>query len=389
MAQQYKPGDWYEQSSGTIMLYQGSSWKNVGQRGSPGGQDAIQGRNVAPPGAAVNPYVAEEAAAVRANTNTSTPLDRSVKTVLNIPPPKTDSSTLRYPSDIDGTTDYVVFSFFGYAPPFGGGENTPNEAKTSSSGTGGYANYQDSNDRSYSNPSKKVKPIILYMPEDIQSQFGAGWNGAGFGAAAAGMLGTVGSMQSQKNGMAQLQAFGGTASGIVKTAAFSTLISGINTAAGANISLNQGLGTISGTIINPNVELAYEAPKLRTFTLRFKMTPRSGPDSTNIQKICNSFKKAMLPSFGGQSLFGSIQNAANLLTIPDLCQVSFMKGGSIHPYLPRYKLCGITDVNINYAAAGAYASFGDGAPVATELTVSFLESKLIFEEEVTIEGGGI
>ena len=43
MAQQYKPGDWYEQASGTVMVYQGSSWKNVGQRGAPGGQNAIKG----------------------------------------------------------------------------------------------------------------------------------------------------------------------------------------------------------------------------------------------------------------------------------------------------------------------------------------------------------
>ena len=146
---------------------------------------------------------------------------------------------------------------------------------------------------------------------------------------------------------------------------------------------------MTGTILNPNVELAYEAPKLRNFSLKFKLVPRTGKESKDIKQICNIFKKAMLPKFGGQAIFGASQETANLITIPDLCQVLFMKGSGIHPYLPRYKLCGITDVSINYTAAGAYATMGDGSPVATELTISFLESKLVFAGEVDIDGGGI
>lgn len=305
----------------------------------------------------------------------------------------TTAGILRYPADPEITedSDYVVFSFFKYAPPFGGGRDTPNQAdpnnSTTAKSTGGYKNYQNSNDRSYANPS--LSPIILYMPEDIQSQFGAGWNGAGFGAAAAGMLGVTGSVNTQRDFGAMVQAGFGSLAGGAKAATFNAFVSGINAAAGANISLNQALGTVTGTIINPNVELAYEAPKLRTFNLRFKLVPRSKKEAQQIKQICNRFKKAMLPSFGGQAIFGALGEAPNLLTIPDLCQVSFMKGGSLHEYLPKYKLCGITDVNINYTAAGAYATLPDGSPVATELTISFLESKLVFSDEVNEEGSGI
>jgi hypothetical protein len=313
---------------------------------------------------------------------------------LSIPTPPVNAGTgnaLRYPSDfsITSNSDYVVFSFYKYAPPFGGGRDVTNQVTTSTTAgsTPAYSNYQSSNDRSYANRSLDLNPIVLYMPEDIQSQFGAGWNGAGFGSVAAGMMGAVGSFTDQKDVMKILQAGADSVEGVAKAAFFNTVIQGINAAAGANINLNQALGTITGTVLNPNVELAYEAPKLRNFSLKFKLVPRSGNESKIIKSICNTFKKSMLPSFGGQAI--GFAEAGNLLTIPDLCQVSFMNGSQLHPYLPKYKLCGITDVNINYTAAGAYATYGDGAPVATELTISFLETKLVFSQEVQIDGTGI
>jgi len=314
---------------------------------------------------------------------------------LPIKAPESSSNSIKYPRDISigQDSDYVFFKFYKYAPPFGGGRDTTNRAQADTTSKvannpWGYSNYADSNDRSYANPSS-LASIILYMPEDIQTQFGAGWNGAGFGAAAAGMLGVAGAFNKQKDYGALAQAAISSAGGGVKAATFNTLLQGINAVAGADISLNKALGTVTGTILNPNVELAYEAPKLRTFSLKFKLVPRTVLEAKDIRKLCNTFKKSMLPKFAGQALFGAQEEAANLITIPDLCQVYFMKGSSFHPYLPKYKLCGITDVSINYTAAGAYATLTDGSPVATELTITFLESKLIFAGEVQEEGGGI
>ena len=57
----------------------------------------------------------------------------TINLVIYTPPATAGSTTagiLRYPADPEITedSDYVVFSFFKYAPPFGGGENTPNSA---------------------------------------------------------------------------------------------------------------------------------------------------------------------------------------------------------------------------------------------------------------------
>jgi hypothetical protein len=335
----------------------------------------------------------QQAQVAEAINNGDTDPKETIK--INIQKPEKPAS-LRYPSEpaaIEKDSDYVLFSFYKYAPPFGGGNQTPNQANPdftsttskASSNPRGYSNYADSSDRSYNNPSD-LESIVLYMPEDIQTQFGAGWNAAGFGAVAAGMAGVTGAFNTQKDLGAALQAGYKSIGGGLKSAAFQNLLNGINAVAGASITLNQLTGTVTGTILNPNVELAYEAPKLRTFSLKFKLVPRTKKEATDIQKICNTFKKAMLPKFGGQAIFGTTE-AANLITIPDLCQVLYMKGSDIHPYLPRYKLCGITDVGINYTAAGAYATLSDGSPVATELTITFLESKLVFANEVDTEKG--
>ena len=60
-----------------------------------------------------------------------------------------------------------------------------------------------------------------------------------------------------------------------------------------------------------------------------------------------------------------------------------MKGQGLHPYLTQYKTCAITRVQVNYTPDGNYATYADGAPVATEISLDFLETKLIFDQEIS------
>jgi hypothetical protein len=59
-----------------------------------------------------------------------------------------------------------------------------------------------------------------------------------------------------------------------------------------------------------------------------------------------------------------------------------MRGADQHPILPTYKMCAITDIGINYTPDGNYAVYNDGSPVAYELKISFMETKLLFSEEI-------
>jgi len=294
-------------------------------------------------------------------------------------------TALRYPSEraITPDSDYVVFEFFAYEPPFGVAAGSSGGSAVTTSGVAGYINYQGNRG------DKTFDPIILYMPEDIQTQFSARWGGMGTGAMGSGIANLMGSA-----GGADLSELANkittglnTIPGMLKTATFKAAVDLINTGLGSSITENQLLGGVTGTVINPNVEMMFEAPDLRNFSLTFKMSPHSQNEAIQIRKICRRFRKAMLPAFGGKAIFGAVE-VPNLLTIPSLCQVTFMKGDSPHPTLPHYKQCAIVNVDVNYTPDGSYATFGDAdaSPVATTLQVSFKETKVIFSDEINEDG---
>jgi hypothetical protein len=384
MAQQYKPGDWYSAASGMVMRYDGSVWKTVGQQGTPAAIEAVKGRAVSAPGAAANPNVAEatqQATQQAAGTNVPT---TSLGT-LSIKAPKANAgggTALKYPYDraLGSDSDYIIFEFWKYNPPFGRDDTGNTGTNTTSTGTPSYKTYNASVDDL--SPSG-LDPILLYMPEDIQTQYGQKWGGAAFGSVAAGLMQMAGTSLDLSTAV-------DSAPGVIKAAVFDKLREGINKVAGANVSENQFMGGISGTILNPNTEMMYDGPELRTLDLTFKMLATSDREAQEIKKICTRFKKAMLPTFGGQAkFFGGGEKGfggGNLLTIPSICTVKFMYGSNLHPYLPQYKAMAISNVAINYTPDGSYATYQNGSPVATQLKVSLKEMKNIFASEINDNG---
>lgn len=299
------------------------------------------------------------------------------------------SDVLRYPFNfkIDPQSDYVIFEFFEYMPPFGRGAGeslgTLAENLTAKSG---YELYNISGVvGENTTKSKDVDPIIMYMPEDLQSQYGSRWGGADFGTSAVGAMRTFGGKANLDPGLLT-----SSAAGMVKNTIYNETLKLINeyVSPGSSINLNQMLGAISGTILNPNTEMLYQGQDLRTFSLTFKMTPRTDQEAIAIKKICNRFKKASMPYIGGQALGDQIK-APNLLKVPLVCQVTFMNGNNIHEYLPQYKLCAISGVEVNYTPDGAYATVGrKGSPVSTQLSLNFKETKILFGNDINIEDKG-
>jgi hypothetical protein len=45
------------------------------------------------------------------------------------------------------------------------------------------------------------------------------------------------------------------------------------------------LARTTGAILNPNIELLFNAPSLRVFNYRFQLSAREEPESKQIQKI--------------------------------------------------------------------------------------------------------
>jgi len=304
--------------------------------------------------------------------------------------------SVRFPHDmlVDEGEDFVMFDFYDYKPPF------QNKKSVDDVGGESYANLTlgDYNATGYAGEYFKDKAypqILMYMPQDIQDAFSAKWEGKKFGQITTGLIASAG----QEGNINKLKKAGQTLDAtleksMVESAA--TIVTGLaKKITGDEISAGDLFGGISGVARNPNVEVLFQSMELRTFDLTFKMTPFDESDVQRMDAIIKIFKMAMLPQYNlgeGVEVFDRDNNAldAGFIQVPKVCAVNFMRGSSRNRYLPRYKMCAITDVNVNYTPDNVYATFdptnGLGSPVATELKISFMETKLVFSEDIKERG---
>lgn len=288
----------------------------------------------------------------------------------------------RYPDDIavGFNTDYVMFEFYRYQPPFQG----INKSATRE-GSSPVRVYNQSVDDAKLYDQIEDGPVILYMPEDISTGYKANWSGKAFSNIAANALSTAGS--NDFNEMIQ-NALGTINRGLdqaIPNAVNAGIRGAISKITGESIEANDVFSSTRGVILNPNVELLFNGHDLRNFSLNYKLVPRNSTEAVKIKNIINIFKKAMLPSFAksGDIKFARARGVSNnFIRVPNVCKITFMRGGNRNPDVPQYKMCAITNVEINYTPDGTYATYGDGTMVAYGLSLSFQETKLVFAEEV-------
>ena len=332
------------------------------------------------------------------------------------------STAVRYPRNLSvgADSDYVLFEFYEYQPPYNGtdagisktaGEiskdilNTllpqlgiaeaignltkqalgvsPVEGKNYASRA--LAVYNQSNDDENFYKKTSRPSIIMYMPQDISTGYNGQWSGKKFSNLGADMLKSIGSenpLQGLKNAADSIK---GKIDMIIPEATNKSIRDTIGKITGDSLSNDDVFSSTRGVILNPNVELLYGGHERRNFQLSYKLVPRNADEATNIKKIINTFRAAILPNFadGDELTFGRANTtAANFIKVPNVCKVSFMRGSDLNPDVPQYKMCAMTKVDINYTPDGTYATYKDGTMVAYELTISFDETKLIFSEEV-------
>jgi hypothetical protein len=299
-------------------------------------------------------------------------------------------STLRYPSDLaEQSGDWVMFQFFEYSTAFANSDAPPQlnaEAdvylKDYNVGTQGKlarGNYKV-NDKQVDYPT-----IGLYMPEDVGAHYNAKWGGRDFSPLGAALLGSAGAMtsgiRSGQNGLEDsvnrsIKNVDSLKGGLMPWFVAKGIQEAMNgiPGFGGGVGINDVLASTQGTILNPNTEVLYSGPDLRTFGLTFKMTARNENESNDIRAICNTFKKVMLPKLS--------KEAQVFVKVPTIVEITFKNKTENNKWVTQYKRCAIGSVDINYTADGAWSTFQSGAPTAVILTLQFIELKLIFSEEV-------
>ena len=305
---------------------------------------------------------------------------------LSLPASSKGSNVAKYPSDmVDADHDYVLFQFAKYQPPFA----TPDaESRTATRGLGEYNQSIDVKEENVTvkdlktGGTKEIGHIILPMPQDLSNEQKQNWVGKKFTRLGADVIrATGGNFGNLQNTLKDTKGNLGAIVESLKTSALNK-IPGV----GGNLSINDITGSTKGIVLNPNAELLYDSPDLREIGMVFKMVPQTQEESYLIKNIVDAFRSASLPQYGSeQSVTGKNNeqiSGTNWIRIPMLCKFTFMTGPNTNPWIAQYKPCVIVQVQVNYTPDGTYAAFAGGAPVATELTIRFVETKLIFRNEI-------
>lgn len=136
-------------------------------------------------------------------------------------------------------------------------------------------------------------------------------------------------------------------------------------AVGANI-----FTRATGKVINPNLELLFRGPNLRTFSYNYRFTPRDPDEARVIRSIIKHFKKNMAVQRSSSGLF---------LETPNIFQLTYVySGGGQHPFLNKIKKCALTNFNVEYTPDGSYMTYKDGSMTSYSVSMQFSELTPIY-----------
>ena len=117
------------------------------------------------------------------------------------------------------------------------------------------------------------------------------------------------------------------------------------------------------------------------------MIPRFQKESTEVKNIIRLFKQSMAPK-KNNNVSGGLDNTSGVfIKSPDVYRLRYMNGGGIHPFLNRFKICALTNMNVDYTGAGTYATYSDATPVHMKVSLTFNELTPIYAEDYD-EGQG-
>lgn len=229
--------------------------------------------------------------------------------------------------------------------------------------------------------------IILPMPQSVADSNSANWGENTLNAAlAAGIVAGKETIESgdfiggaMSKGQELFSKFQGAfTSGTgqkTSSSVFSKLAVQALTGQDANIT-----GLISretGAVVNQNVEMLFQGVNIRPgFQFSFDLIPRSKEESEEIKTIIRTFKQEMTPRRGSGA-----QGGGFFVKSPNVFQIEYRTGSGPHPFLNKFKPCALTNMSVNYAGSGQYATFTDATPVHMQLTLQFQELSPIYAED--------
>ena len=229
--------------------------------------------------------------------------------------------------------------------------------------------------------------VTLPIQSGIKDQNSVKWNGSSlnalqaFGAGAAMRIfdraGGGNPIEDMRN---EAEAIGRDARNAFKGAAGSDNLTAINVyLAQQAVGTQRLLSRTAGAIVNPNVEMLFDAPSLRPFTFQFRMSPRDEPEAAQVRSIINFFKQGMSVKTSSSNVFLKAPN------IFDIRYMTYNNNGTEedHPSINRIKTCALLAASVDYTPDNTYMTYDDPERSMTSygLTLSFNELDPIYEDD--------
>ena len=146
-------------------------------------------------------------------------------------------------------------------------------------------------------------------------------------------------------------------------------------AAGMNVAAETILARGAGIVPNPNMELLFRSPELRTFGFAYRLTARSKDEAVEIRKIIRFFKQGMSPK--RQS---STENY--FLKTPNMFRIQFKTvGDAVNKAMPKFKACALKGFTTDYSPDQMWAAYEDGQPVSVNIMMEFAELTPIYAND--------
>ena len=135
---------------------------------------------------------------------------------------------------------------------------------------------------------------------------------------------------------------------------------------------------LTGSVANPNLELFFDKPTLRSFNFTFKLTPRETAEAAMIKRIIKFFKKSMNPRKSGSEAF---------LYTPDIFQLQYIyQESGQHPFLHKFKPTALLGFDVRYGNPTEYMTYGeDGSMPTYQISLAFKELEPLYDNDFDTE----
>lgn len=271
------------------------------------------------------------------------------------------SSDLRFPVDLlNDTTDYMKIDIYEHQPAFSG-------------------------ETGIQGPS--LGTMMFYMPNNLGTSYGQNWGalpltpGARMAVNATKMAINTGSSEQVSSYIQK------ALQGAETTFAASVLAGGLNSLPGVSgFDTNNLLGLTQGVGVNTTIELFWSGHGgQRSANFRILMSPRHEKETQIVRDIVRAFKISMHPS---KSSGGGAQSVGGrFVQYPMAFTVRFMHKSEDHEFLNKFKPMVLENMSVEYTPDNVYATYANTSPVATLLTLTFKELKLLYADDI-IESTG-